>query len=107
MQEESSMRAKFTDKQRAEHVIQLYEKLYAIEKYCRENNLSFDERKIIRQAKSVPIFEELAAWIKEQLTKILTLRSPIGKALSYFSEREHELGMFLSDGMLLNGYEYY
>jgi len=93
--------AKFTDQKRGEHVIEQYSKLYAIEKHCRDNNLSFDERKIIRQAKSVPIFEELAAWIKEQLTKVTTLRSPIGKALCYFSEREKQLGMFLNDGMLL------
>jgi transposase len=92
--------AKFTDRKRAEHVIGLYGKLYAVEKYCRENNLSFDERKTIRQAKSVPIFEELAAWIKEQLTKVTTLRSPIGKALVYFSSREKQLGMYLTDGML-------
>ncbi len=92
--------AKFTDKKRGEHVIEQYSKLYAIEKHCRDNNLSFDERKIIRQAKSVPIFEELAAWVREQLTKVTTLRSPIGKALCYFSEREKQLGMFLHDGML-------
>ena len=92
--------AKFTDKARAMHVIEQYAKLYAIEKHCKENNLSFDERKIIRQAKSAPIFEALAAWIKEQLTKVITLRSPIGKALVYFSEREKQLGMFLNDGML-------
>ena len=93
--------AKFTDKQRAEYAIEQYQRLYLIEQHCRDNHLSFDERKLIRQAKSVPIFEELAAWVKEQLTKILTVRSPIGKALAYFSEREKELGMFLHDGMLL------
>jgi transposase len=93
--------AKFTDKKRAEYVIGQYERLYAIEKYCRENNLSFDERKIIRQAKSVPIFEELAAWVREEIPKVITMRSPIGKALAYFCEREKQLGMFLHDGMLV------
>jgi transposase len=92
--------AKFTDKKRADHVIALYGKLYAAEKYCKENSLSFDEQKILRQAKSVPIFEELAAFVKEQLTKIITARSPTGKALVYFAEREKELGMYLQDGML-------
>jgi transposase len=92
--------AKFTDKQRAEYAIGQYQKLYLIEQYCRDNNLSFDERKIIRQAKSVPIFEEMAAWVKEQLKKILSVKSPIGKALVYFAQREKELGMFLHDGML-------
>ena len=93
--------AKFTDKARAEHVLEQYRRLYAVEKYCSEEGLSFDDRKAIRQAKSVPIFEDLAAWIKAQLPKVTTLRSPIGKALVYFSEREKELGLFLGDGMLL------
>ena len=47
-----------------------------------------------------PIFEELAAWLKEQLTKILTARSPIGKALSYLAQREKELGLYWHDGMV-------
>jgi len=92
--------AKFTDKKRAEYAIERYQKLYAIEKYCRENHLSFDERLQIRQSKSAPIFEELALWVKDQVKTVLTLRSPIGKALAYFSEREKELSMFLHDGML-------
>jgi transposase len=51
--------------------------------------------------KSVPIFNELTGWVKEQIPKLTTLRSPIGKALAYFSEREKQLGMYLHDGMLL------
>ena len=79
----------------------LYSKLYGIESYCREQNLSFDQRKKIRQEKSVPIFDELAAWINEEIPRLTTLRSPIGKAMAYFSEREKQLGMYLHDGMLL------
>jgi len=71
-------------------VLNLYSKLYGIESYCWKTNLSFDERKQIRQEKSVAIFEELAAYIKDQITKITTLRSPIGKARAYFSEREKQ-----------------
>lgn len=93
--------AKLTDKNRAEHALMLYSKLYGIESYCKEQNLSFDQRLKIRQEKSVPIFDELAGWVKEQIPRLITLRSPIGKALAYFSEREKQLGMFLHDGMLL------
>jgi hypothetical protein len=53
--------AKFTDKKRAAYAIEQYQRLYLIEDFCRESSPSFDERKQIRQAKSVPIFEELAA----------------------------------------------
>ena len=93
--------AKFTDRKRSDHALDLYGKLYGIDSYCREQILSFDDRKRIRQEKSVPIFEELATWVKEQIPKLITLRSPIGKAMAYFSEREKQLGMFLHDGMLL------
>ncbi|MET3884670.1 hypothetical protein ABIE54_003559 [Chitinophagaceae bacterium OAS944] len=93
--------AKLTDRSRAEHALMLYSSLYGIESYCKEQNLSFDQRFKIRQEKSVPIFDELAGWVKEQIPRLTTLRSPIGKALAYFSEREKQLGMFLHDGMLL------
>jgi transposase len=92
--------ARFTDKKRAEHALMLYAQLYGVEKYCKEMNLSFDERYRLRQEKSVPVFNELAAWVKQEITKVTTLRSPIGKALNYFAEREKELSVFLSDGMV-------
>lgn len=93
--------AKLTDKTRAEHALMLYSKLYGIESYCKEHGLSFDDRRKIRQEKSVPIFDEFAAWVKAEIPKVTSLRSPIGKALVYFSEREKQLGMYLHDGMLL------
>lgn len=92
--------AKLTDKKRAEHVKAIYGRLYAVEAYARENKLNYDERLIIRQAKSVPIFEELAAYIKEQRSKFIKAQYPIEKAFNYFLEREKELSMFLHDGML-------
>ena len=93
--------AKFTDKKRAEHALMLYSKLYGVESYCREMNLSFDERQRLREEKSVPVFEELKTWVREKIPRVTTLRSPIGKALAYFSEREKQLGVYLTDGMLL------
>jgi transposase len=47
------------------------------------------------------VFNELADWVREEIPKLTTLRSPIGKAMSYFSEREKQLVMYLTDGMLL------
>lgn len=93
--------AKFTDRKRAEHALMLYSKLYGVESYCKEMNLSFDERRKLREEKSIPIFDELKTWVREEIPKLTTLRSPIGKALAYFSEREKQLSMYLTDGMLL------
>jgi transposase len=56
-------------------------------------SLSFDQRKEIRQEKSVPVFNELADWVREEIPKLTTLRSPIGKAMAYFSKREKQLGI--------------
>jgi transposase len=47
------------------------------------------------------VFNELADWVREEIPKLTTLRSPIGKAMAYFSERKKQLGMYLTDGMLL------
>lgn len=93
--------AKFTDKKRAEHALMLYSKLYGVESYCKEMNLSLDERQKLRAEKSTPVFEELKAWVRSEIPKLTTLRCPIGKALAYFSEREKQLGIYLTDGMLL------
>src|SRR5882672_10455669 len=47
----------------ARHEIQ---KLYAIERNCKEQNLSFDVIKTIRQEQAVPILSALGKWMKEQ-----------------------------------------
>ena len=41
-------KAKFTDRKRPEHALDLYGKLYGIESYFKEQNLSFDDRKRIQ-----------------------------------------------------------
>jgi transposase len=61
--------AKFTDKARAEHVLEAYRKLYAIEKYCSENSLSFDERKAIRQQNRHRSLRSLLPGSKRSLPK--------------------------------------
>jgi transposase len=93
--------AQFADRKRAEHALMLYGKLYGVESYSKEMQLSFDDRKKLRDEKSVPVFEELKSWVREEIPKLTTLRSPIGKAMAYFSEREKQLGLYLADGMLL------
>ncbi|MCA6440184.1 MAG: IS66 family transposase [Chitinophagaceae bacterium] len=91
-----------TSKEKAEYVIAQYRELYAIEKHCREYDLSFDQRLEIRQSKSVPVFENLKDWCKDQLYHLRSdeKKSPIKTALSYFCSREAELGRFLHYGMV-------
>src|SRR5690606_9687238 len=70
------------DRQRAEYAMSEIQKLYAIERSCKEENLSFDEIRIVRLDRSVPILTSLGKWMKEQYLEV-TPRSPIGKALAY------------------------
>lgn len=66
----------------------LYNKLYGNDSFCRDQWFSFEQWKNLKQDKSVPLFEELVTWVKEDITKLTTLRSTIGIALAYFSEWE-------------------
>jgi len=94
--------ALFTSKEKAEHVLEQYRRLYAVEKHCKDQMLTFDERLEIRKEKSVPVFEELTCWSKDQLMHLRSdeKKSPIKTALAYFSSREEELGRYLHYGIL-------
>ena len=83
----------------AEHAMQEIQKLYAIERNCREKNLSFDEIKTVRQQQSVPILTALGKWMKEEYIKALP-KSSIGKALGYSIERWEKLSLYAENGML-------
>jgi transposase len=88
-----------TDKERSEYVLEHIGQLYAIERSCKEKNLSFDERKEIRQEKSVPILKKLGEWMTEQYALVLP-KSPIGKALAYSIKRWDKLCRYTTDGKL-------
>lgn len=88
-----------SDKQRAEYVLAQMQLLYAIERRCRDEGLSFDQRKEVRQQEAVPILNALGKWMKEQLMEVLP-KSPIGKALAYSVKRWEKLCLYTSDGRL-------
>jgi transposase len=83
----------------AGYAMQEIQKLYAIERNCREQNLSFDAIKVVRQEQSVPILSPLGKWMKEQYIKAMP-KSSIGKALGYSIERWEKLSRYTEDGML-------
>jgi transposase len=74
-------------------------KLYGIERNCKEQNLSVDEIKNIRQEKSIPILTALHEWMKQQYIQA-TPKSTIGKALGYSIERWETLSRYTENGML-------
>lgn len=87
------------DEVRAGHAMREIQKLYAIERTCKEQLLSFDQIKAERQQKSVPILTALGQWMKEQYMQTLP-KSAIGKALGYSIERWQKLSLYTQDGML-------
>lgn len=87
------------DEERASYVLKEIQKLYAVEKYCRENNLSVYDRLDLRQEKSVPVLQELYQWLKEAAVKV-TPTSAIGKAIAYALPRWERLMLYAHDGRL-------
>jgi transposase len=87
------------DEARATYAMKEIGKLYAIERNCKEQNLSFDKIKTVRQLKSVPILTSLGDWMKEQYLQV-TPKSTIGKALGYSIERWKRLSLYTENGML-------
>ncbi len=88
-----------TDKTRAEYALEQMQQLYAIERRCREKEMSFDERKEVRWKEAVPILDHLGGWMREQQPNVLP-QSPIGKAFSYSLKRWEKLCRYTQDGRL-------
>src|SRR5690606_25238893 len=61
--------------------------------------LIFDERKALRQLKSVPILRQLGSWLQEHYMQVLP-KSAIGKAIAYSLERWERLSAYAGDGQL-------
>jgi transposase len=91
--------AQKNDAERCEHVLGQMQQLYAIERECKERNLSSDQRQIVRMYVAQPILEQLAKWMKEQYVQVLP-KSPIGQALAYSIERWDRLSIYATDGIL-------
>jgi transposase len=87
------------DELRAGYAMRQIQLLYAIERDCKEQELSFEEIARLRREQSVPILSSLGAWMKEQYIQI-TPKSPIGKALAYSIERWERLSRYAEKGML-------
>lgn len=87
------------DKELATHALTEIQKLYAVEKHCRENNYDYFQRLDLRQEKSVPVLQSLHLWLKEKIA-VVTPSSAIGKAISYALPRWERLMLFAYDGRL-------
>lgn len=85
------------DKSRAEYALTEIQKLYAIERKCKE--MTNDERHTYRLDHAQPILEEFVKWLVREQTNTLP-KSPIGKAIAYTIGRWEYLRAYLYDGAL-------
>lgn len=103
------LRRKFTDVQKsagkktktpvADHVVNLINKLYQIEKTAKQDNLGQDEIYKIRQEKSKPLLDKLISYIKEQAPKAPPT-STLGRALQYGLNHWVPLSRYIDSGIL-------
>ena len=91
--------AQDNDASRANYALECFQQLYAIERTCKEKELTYDQRKDIRVKEAVPVLQELGKWMKAQYIETLP-KSPIGKALAYSIERWDKLCLYTTNGML-------
>jgi transposase len=87
------------DESAAGYALSEIQKLYAIERKCKEEGLLPDEIKTRRQEQSTPILEALGKWMKETYVHALP-KSDIGEALAYSIKRWETLSRYTENGML-------
>jgi hypothetical protein len=87
------------DKSRVQKVLLLIQQLYAVEREAREENLSVQDRYLLRQEKSLPVMDELEAYILTEYEKVLP-KSSTGKAFHYLASRYHKISEYLHSGRL-------
>ena len=85
------------DQARAAYALETIQKLYAVERQAREQNMSPEERKAFRKEKSRTVLEELHSWLNDQLTQVLP-KSAIGQAIAYTLHLWPRLIRYLNDG---------
>ena len=83
----------------AEFALHEMQKLYAVERRAREEQISHEQRYQLRQSESLPVLKALHQWLKENIQS-LPPESAIAKAFYYSLSRWEKLMIYASDGKL-------
>ncbi len=89
--------AQENDSDRANHALSEFQKLYAIERYGKKNELLPDQIKALRQQEATPVLDALRVWMEDQYTQVLP-QSAIGKAIAYSLKRWPQLTTYTRNG---------
>jgi transposase len=88
------------DELRASQMLTLMQKLYAVERFCRDANFNNEQRRKYRLQEAQPILEEMAVWIGHHQFMEMEPSNPLRKAIFYSSERWSNLCNYMFDGAL-------
>lgn len=88
-----------SDKARAEYFLKEIQKIYAIERRCRQENLTAEQILELRTQESLPVLADLKQWLQDQYLQVLP-KSPIGKAIGYALPRWDRLTIYTQDARL-------
>jgi transposase len=82
---------------RALELLRLYAKLFSIEKVATKDGVDAAERQRRREAQSVPILEQMSAWVLATAPGVEP-KSPLGEALTYLQRQWMRLWLFVLCG---------
>jgi transposase len=91
--------AEDSDRPRAHYVLSEIQKLYALEREIKEQQLSDGEVKTLRTEKALPVIEALKKWLIAAKPGTLP-KSPMGKAIDYTLSRIEALKIYTTNGKL-------
>jgi hypothetical protein len=82
---------------RAAVTVEIFQRLYRVEREAKEHGLDPAATLGLRQERSAPILDELGRWVAATHPRVPP-RSPLGKAIYYTVKRWTPLSRFLEDG---------
>jgi transposase len=85
------------DRERAEAMLAMMQKLYAVERTAKLLFPDFDAIRELRQNESLPVLIEIEAWLKKNMMETLP-KSSIGQAIAYTMNLWPRLTRYIEDG---------
>lgn len=87
------------DKDKAGYAMELFQRLYTVERKAKEQELDYTQRHELRLEKALPICNQLGKWMASEYKNTLP-KSVLGKAIGYCLARWDNLIGYLHDGAL-------
>jgi transposase len=91
--------ARHDDAPLADHVLKMFQQLYAIEARIKHLELKGEDKLRLRKDEAVPILKAMQQWLTEEYVK-LRPTSPIAKAMAYCLPRMDKLTIYTTDARL-------